>query len=270
MRNNTCLYLIVCAVAFAISSCGSSYNIKGSSDVAVLDGQKFYLKTFQNDEFKDIDSCDVVHGQFKFTGTTDSVRLAYLTNDASILPLILEGGDISIQLNMAEEKVSGTALNDKFMEFRKQLNKITGEIDDLTHKQSQGIMNGENEDSLNMALSPAFVMLNARQDSLITNFICNNFDNVLGSAAFQFVTFPIVIQQGAQLSPWIEEIMSKANDTFKNDPYVKKYMEQAKQVEGIMNGTVELPQQNAQQPAPTPDTAPVTPNQLAAPADSAR
>ena len=43
------------------------------------------------------------------------------------------------------------------------------------------------------------------------------------------------------LSPWIEDIMSKATDRFKNDPYVKSYYEKAKENEAIMNGTKEMP-----------------------------
>ena len=52
-----------------LASCTSSYNIQGSSNVSTLDGRMLYLKVLSNNDFKKIDSCDVVHGQFQFCGT---------------------------------------------------------------------------------------------------------------------------------------------------------------------------------------------------------
>ena len=72
-----------------------------------------------------------------------------------------------------------------------------------------------------------------------------------------------------ELQPWIEDIMSKATDHFKNDSYVKDYYEKAKQNEAIMNGTAE-PQSVPQMPANTPLPQVPTPNQMAAPVDSVR
>ena len=62
-----------------------------------------------------------------------------------------------------------------------------------------------------------------------------------------------------ELSPWVEDIMSKATDKFKNDPYVSEYYRKAKQNEAIMNGTA-MPGDIS---APVSDVP--TPNELAAP-----
>lgn len=269
--------LFISAAAVLLASCGSSYKINGTTDVSLLDGQKFYMRTFSADDMKALDSCEVVHGQFTFAGTTDTVKLAYITNEANALPIILEEGEIKVSINMAGEDVSGTELNDKFSDFRKSLVKIDGEISDLAHRQSQGYMNGEDEDSLNTILNQKYQQLIIQKDSLATKFICNNFNNVLAAAAFQFLT---IQQQMPQMSPWVEDILSKATDDFKNDPYIKMYLEQARLVEGIENGTVEIP---SQQPANSSDDALMdyegtipgqtnekvpTPNELAAPVDS--
>lgn len=274
MRKSYIYFLFVLAFAMAMASCGSSYKINGATDVSLLDGQKFYMQTFVADEMKPIDSCEVVHGQFAFAGTTDTVKIAYITNEANALPIILEEGEIKVSINMTGEEVSGTELNDKFSEFRKSLVKIDGAIEDLSHRQSQGIMNGEDEDSLNTILNQKFQLLLIQKDSLATKFICNNFDNVLAAAAFQFLT---IQAQMPQMSPWVEDILSKATDDFKNDPYVKMYLEQARLIEGLENGTVEMPsQQNTTEDVPAdyegtiptqPSQVP-TPNDLAAPVDS--
>ena len=88
---NKILYASVIVAFFA--SCASSYNVQGSSSVSALDGSKLYLKAFKSGEVKNIDSCDVVHGEFHFAGLLDSVRMANLfMDDESILPVVLEEG----------------------------------------------------------------------------------------------------------------------------------------------------------------------------------
>ena len=43
-----------------------------------------------------------------------------------------------------------------------------------------------------------------------------------------------------ELSPWIEDIMSKATDKFKNDPYVKDFYQKALENQAIMNGMKDM------------------------------
>ncbi len=263
--------LLLGTVSLILSSCGASYTIKGTTDGSMNDGQKYFLTTFANNEMKDIDSCDVIHGQFEFHGSTDSVKLGLIVSDEFILPIILEGGDISVNLDSKTgTEVKGTNYNDLFSEFRKELEKTDNEVDELSNKQLEGIKNGENEDSLSIVLTQQARLIMDKKEKLIKKFIIDNFDNPLAAATFQGLTIvPFMMQGGyAELSPWIDEILTKANDSFKNDPYVKFYVERAKVVEGIMNGTIELPnqqqgQQPAQQQVQQPAQQPVQQNQEA-------
>ena len=113
------LTLIVC------TSCVDSYNIQGSSNVSTLDGRMLYLKVLKNNDFVNIDSCDVVHGQFHFAGNIDSVRMANIfMDDESVLPLVLESGDITIKIDNTQQTVSGTPLNDKLFKFFNRYNQL--------------------------------------------------------------------------------------------------------------------------------------------------
>ena len=60
--------LFLCAAVMALASCEESYKIQGASSVSQLDGSKLYLKVLQDKELVDIDSCEVIHGKFKFAG----------------------------------------------------------------------------------------------------------------------------------------------------------------------------------------------------------
>ena len=90
----------------------------------------------------------------------------------------------------------------------------------------------------------------------MTNFIVENFDNILGPGVFMMVTsgyqYPV-------LTPQIEDIMSKATKKFKNDPYVKEYYKTAQEIQARQNGLIDDSQpQTAPQtaPAPEPQTVP--------------
>lgn len=90
----------------AFASCASTYNIEGSSNVPTLDGRMLYLKAYDGTDLKDIDSCDIVHGQFHFTGTLDSTRLATLfMDDEGLMPVVLEKGEISIKIDKDRKSV---------------------------------------------------------------------------------------------------------------------------------------------------------------------
>ena len=217
-----------------LSSCAETYNVEGSTSVSSLDGSKIYLKALKNKEIKNIDSCEVVHGQFHFSGVLDTVRMATLfMDDESIMPVVLEEGAITVKLDNARQKVGGTPLNDKLYTFLDKHNQLENQMVELSHKQSQMMLDGIEEDQINETLSREAETIAKEEDKLVTDFIVDNFDNVLGPGVFMMITssfrYPI-------LTPQIEHIMSKATDTFKNDPYVKDYYKAATENEARMQG----------------------------------
>ena len=91
------------------------------------------------------------------------------------------------------------------------------------------------------------------RDLKLTLFIVENFDNILGPGVFMMMTsgyrYPV-------LTPQIEDIMSKATDKFKNDPYVKDYYQVATENQARQNGLHEVEPQP--QPKAPLTTAPLT------------
>ena len=179
-------------------------------------------------------------------------------DDESVLPLVLESGDITIKIDNTQQTVSGTPLNDKLFKFFNRYNQLKNQEAELVHKHDQAIMNGSNMDIVTAKLSAEAERLSQQEDHLVTSFVTENFDNVLGPGIFFMVT---ITEKYPQLTPWIEDIMSKATDNFKNDPYVKDYYQKAQENEQIMNGMKEAP---TAPPVPLP--AP-TPNELAKPSE---
>lgn len=253
---------IICAT-ISLASCSASYNIKGSSDVQNLDGHMLYLKAVVDDNIKNLDSCDVVHGQFSFNGNFDTIKIASLyVNDESIMPVVIEEGDINIKFNTAQQTCTGSPLNDKLSEFIEKYNQITNQIADLQHQHDKAIMDGEDMEFVSKNLQIKYETLSADYDKCITSFIEENFDNILGPFVFQMATGTMEIPM---TNAWIDALMSKATEKFKNDRFIKEFMEAAQRNQAIMTGMEDMA-------APIPETSPAkqsipTPNELAQPTE---
>lgn len=231
--------LYTLALVAALTSCVGSYNVEGSSSITALDGSKLYLKAIKNNQLKNLDSCEVVHGEFHFSGTLDSIRMASLyMDDESVMPFVLEKGDIVVKIEAGRQIVSGTPLNDSLYVFIEEHNRLSNQMNELSHKQSQMLLDGIDEAAINEQLSLEAAKIASDEDRLVTKFIEANFDNVLGPGVFMMITsqyrYPI-------LTPQIEDLMSKATKVFKEDPYVKNYYKTAQENEQRMNGLEEAP-----------------------------
>ncbi len=177
-------FFTVMSVLMSMTSCVKSYSIDGSSDISGLDSRMMYLKTVKNNELKDLDSTEVVHGKFGFTGTTDSVRMAYLVvSEAYTLPLVLEDGDINVRINKARTEWGGTPLNDRLYRFMKSLDSLNLQLQDLEHEYNIAFMDGEDMNEVIPRLSRANQLINMSIDTLVTQSIADNFDNNRDTAA---------------------------------------------------------------------------------------
>lgn len=237
--------------ALALTSCMSSYNIQGNINTREADGSTLYLKTYDAKELSlmNLDSCEIVHGQFQFHGTVDTVRIASVcTHSAELFPVMVENGDVNICSNNTDFTFGGTPLNDKLYGFFKQFTDIMAEMDELSRKPAQAILNGEDLD--HVAFNQETSLLSNRLDSLVTGCIKENIDNPLGPGVFFFVTR----QNPPALTPWIEELWMTAPESFKSDSYVKEYYSLAKENQEIATGV-----RDSGTPAPEPAAAPETP-----------
>lgn len=256
-------FLLLTVPLFVLSSCASQYNVRGTSNVTDFDGRMLYLKVLQDNNFENIDSCDVVHGQFHFSGTLDSAQMANLFMDEqNILTFVLEEGDIDIKINTTQQTVSGTPLNDKLYNFFEKYNQLKNREAELVHLHDQAIMNGEDMNAVVSRLNNEASNLSSEEDKLVTGFVKDNYDNVLGPGVFFMVT---IGYQYPQLTPWIEDVLSRATPYFKNNSYVKDYYQKAQENEQIMNGMKDIPVTDANTGGNTNATPPPTPNEMAQP-----
>ncbi len=232
----------------AIAACADTYvetfHIQGSSSVSMLDGSKMYLRAVTDGSMQNIDSCEVVHGGFSFSGNADTTKMGILSVREGGIPIVIEKGNIVVNIDRMANKVSGTPLNELLYDYVDKHIQLENQINELGHKEAEMILNGTDEQTIAQTLTMEHQRLLRQTDSLETRFILDNLDNVLGPYAFQMLTanyrYPV-------LTPQIEEIMGKATDTFKNDAYVKSYYQEAKDILARMRG--EIPGDSATVPA---------------------
>lgn len=222
---NKIVFLIVSLFVFA--SCASEYQIKGSSTVARLDGKMLYVKVPQGEELVNVDSAEVVHGMFTMSGPIDSAVIATLyMDDQSIMPFVVENGNIDIKIENASINVSGTPLNDLLYDFIKKKNSLDDRAYELERMESRMIMDGKNAEEVEEAMNKERESLSKEMNKLAKEFVQTNYENVLGPGVFIMLcnSFPYPV-----VTPVVEEIVNEAPAQFQNHPMVKEYMEVARE-----------------------------------------
>ena len=218
------LYSVFALLFFA--SCASEYRIQGNSSVSRLDGKMLFVKVPQAGELVNVDSAEVVHGLFQMEGEIDSAVIASLYMDEqSILPLVVEKGNIQIQIDNGRLTVSGTPLNDKLYDFVAQKNSLDDRAYEVERLESRMIMDGKSMEEVETEITREREKLSKEMDDLVKTFIQTNYENVLGPGIFLMLCngFPYPL-----MTPLLEEIVDNAPDTFKNHDLIKEYIEAAR------------------------------------------
>ena len=271
---NKILYALV--ILLALTSCTKSYYIHGTSNISSLDGRQLYLKGGSGDSLITLDSCEVVHGNFSFKCTLDSVQVAQIYMDDMNLqfPIVLEEGDIQLKLDNTLLRVSGTPLNEKLNTFWTKFTQLRNQFIEIDHEEGVSIMNGHDEEATNARLIKKALLVYANIDKLFTAFVTNNFDNTLSTWGFLTRVsydmtpnaYPIWMNDYlyanavSQLPSWVEFIMAKAPDVFKNNAAIKDFYEKFQRAQKEMNG-MELPTQETM--PNNSNIAPPTPAEMA-------
>lgn len=217
------------------SSCAEQYNIAGNSNVSCLDGRMLYLRiSSNNDNVRHstqqivsvcLDSCKVIHGRFNFEGDVDSAMMAMIyTGNQCVMPLVLENGNLNIQVDNATQRVSGGPLNDKLYNFFKKRSRLDNELWEVQQLTMRMMREGFSPIEIQKKVGKKTEKLNKKTEDLETRFVMENYNNVLGPGFFRLLCsqFPIPV-----MTDQIQQIVSSAPSHFLNDPYVKNYIRQA-------------------------------------------
>lgn len=218
---------LIASLAMALASCQDSFKIEGNTSIAQLEGSKLYLKVFDGTGMASIDSCEVHHGAFSFKGYRDSIEMALISyKDEMLMPVVLDATTINVNMADGEHKASGSALNDSLFRFIDAKSKIDHALAELPNRLSQMIMDGADIDEVQPMLAMEAERIKNDGDRAIIDFIKKNINNPIGSGMFMLATTD---NDYPTLTPGVEEILTDAGHSFRNNLYVKKYIEIAEE-----------------------------------------
>ena len=232
-----------------LTSCAEQYNIAGNSTLPCLDGKVLYLRVSNDDGQKQqhkknsvqqetvmicLDSCKVIHGQFRFEGDVDSAMMAMLyTGNDCVMPLVLESGKLNIQVDKATQRVSGSPLNEKLYSFFKKRTRLDHEMWELQQATMRMMREECSPVEIQRKMGKKTKQLAQRTEELETQFVMDNYNNVLGPGYFRLLCsqFPSPI-----MTDQIRRILKSAPTQFLNDPFVRCYMQQAEMRMAVQSG----------------------------------
>lgn len=220
------LLFIYIAALFVFSSCASQYNIDGSSSLACLDGQKLYLRMVSSHGTTtrtiDLDSCEVVHGRFNFGGSVDSITLAevYMGTER-LMPIVLESGELLIQVDNYEQSVTGSPLNDRLNNFRRERSRLDAALWEIDNTQRRLLYAGKPIEEVRHQLDGKRRKIQERIENLEVAFVLDNASNPLGPGYFSL----LVQEMGhPTLTRQIQRILDAAPDRFFAYPSVSEVL----------------------------------------------
>ncbi len=214
-------------LAMVMAGCADQYRLAGTTNIHSLEGQTLYLKVYAVDDLRKMDSCRVTHGKFEFKGSMDTAVMANLfVGEQSLVPVVIESGDLRVRIDDMSQQMSGSPLNDTLYNFIRMKTQLDNRISELSQREGRMVMDGMDFDDVVRILNTEYLSLASQNDELVTSFIKRNYNNVLGPGIFMIMTsgytYPV-------MTPQIEDIIVSASPYFLRHPYVSTYVRMARE-----------------------------------------
>lgn len=231
MGVNRFLFLLLLCGLFA--SCNHEYQINGHSSINQMDGYMLYVRSLQNSGWVDIDSAEIVHGNFAMNGKTDSVAMTMLfIGEKPIMPLVLERGTINVSISDVNVEARGTKLNDDLYDFMQKQNDIDEQITELQREESRMIMQGKDQEEIYNHLNDKLEHLIDDMNSYVRDFIDRHSDDILGPSVFMMLCSSMPYPM---ITPEIRDILAEVPTTFKEHWMVKRFIHEAEENQHLLD-----------------------------------
>lgn len=220
-------FVAAVVASLVVAGCKKQLTVTGTTTLPALEGRMMSLRVYSDGEMTVVDSARVIHGRFAFDVPVDSAVMASLfLGDESVLPVVLDGSPVEIAITENEHRVTGSALNDTLYSFIRRKSVLDEQLAELPRRESQMILEGMDHDSILAQLNSEAALLSAQNDALVTSFIKEHMDDVLGPGVFMIATSRLPYPY---MTPQIEELITLASDAFKNDAYVRDWVRMARE-----------------------------------------
>ena len=160
------------------------------------------------------------------SGPLDSVMFVslFMGND-NFIPIVLENGDININIANTTVKIEGTPLNDRLYSFLESRDSLVYLLNDLPRSQAYLFLQGYSPFGIQRALFAKEAEYKKALEDLETRFIKDNYDNVLGVSWFMELCYRSQDLYGFHiLTPQLQQIYKDAPRRFRRNYKVSSFM----------------------------------------------
>lgn len=219
-------YSLFAALVPLLASCLGKYSLKGSTD-GFYNGEQAYIKVDSGGVWHTVDSCDILHGCFEMSGEVDAPFLTSLfIGEEAIMPVIIESGDIVVNLSMRDADVSGTNLNDQLSRFIEDKDVFERRIMEIERRETALILDGHTAESAAAEVREAIAAVGDSMNLFVEKTIRDHYNTVLGPCIFQLLCsampYPLMTKQ-------VEGILADAPQSFKDNHFVKMFVAAAEE-----------------------------------------
>lgn len=219
-------YSLFAALVPLLASCLGKYSLKGSTD-GFFNGEQAYIKVDSGGVWHTVDSCDILHGCFEMSGEVDAPFLTSLfIGEEAIMPVIIESGDIVVNLSMRDANVSGTNLNDQLSRFIEDKDVFERRIMEIERRETALILDGHTAESAAAEVREAIAAVGDSMNLFVEKTIRDHYNTVLGPCIFQLLCsampYPLMTKQ-------VEGILADAPQSFKDNHFVKMFVAAAEE-----------------------------------------
>jgi hypothetical protein len=183
--------------------------------------------------YQDVDSCEVIHGNFQMSGPLDSVMCVsivmgenYSAQGQPIL-VVLEQGNVKVNIDYQSVRAEGTPLNDVLYKFLASRDSLGMMLIDPALAQLEMMVDGYSNDAIHRRLQEVERSNKKVLDELgklEMKFVEKNYDNVLGVTWFLQMCDEALVKQRKFTTPQIRKIYNRAPESFKRNPDIQRCM----------------------------------------------
>ncbi len=212
-------YLPLAAAALLLAACSEKpgYEITGTVTNPALDNNYVYLYEYGSDA--PFDSALVAGGKFSFKGNVEDSKVAIVRFSTDIIPeqrgvetpfataLTLEEGKIALTLDTISSAV-GTPTNDAEKALAESLKPFYGEMEKLDQE-----LRAESDPAKALEIEKKYDETDARATKVVYDYILSHLNQKMSAKHLFDNRYSLSEQQQ-------NEILSKADSTFKAQPYI--------------------------------------------------
>lgn len=159
-----------------------SYKISGTYKDAPQNG-KIYLAQLTSSSIDYIDSTEIKNDKFEITGKQDDPIVRFIfyplaEGGEDIIPIVLENGNISVNIEKNRTIVSGTELNNAMQRYKDEFNAVS-------HRTEKAFLSIRNTDNMTPekldSLQNIADALSSEMAQVLHNHISTNIENPIGA-----------------------------------------------------------------------------------------